>query len=477
MPGFLKAAVLRTTTLLRRAHADTRGSVSMMFVVLIIPLIACVGMAVDLGRAYRVQSIAQNAIDSATLAAGKAAQTNSSTPLTSATTAATNYFNTAKPTNVLSSTISFSANPTNTIFTVTGTTWVATPFLSILSRLSSGSAEAGAPSACTSKYSCLKIVNTATASIAAGGNGGSNVEVALMLDVTGSMTGSKIATLISAANDLVDTIIWTDQSQYTSRVAIAPFAPTVNVGSYFNAITGSSTTQSSQSCGWTGNWWSGWSWTCTTSNFSIGACVVDRTGTNAFTDVAPGTGNYLPSYYSATGDSSACTPSAIIQPLTSDKSALHTTINSLTAGGGTAGALGTAFAYYLLSPNWASVWGTASAPGSYSDLTTLNSNGAAKLQKYAVLMTDGDYNIMGGVGANQTTANNAALSLCTAMKNRGIVVYTVGFELQYSSAAATTMLTSCATSSSYFYDASSEAALVAAFRDIALKISSLRLTN
>lgn len=107
----------------------------------------------------------------------------------------------------------------------------------------------------------------------------------------------------------------------------------------------------------------------------------------------------------------------------------------------------------------------------------MNSNGAPKLQKYAILMTDGDYNIMGAQNANQTTVNNAALSLCTAMKNRGIIVYTVGYELQYSTPAATTLLTNCATSSAYFYDAQSEAALTAAFRDIALKISSLRLTN
>lgn len=471
VPGASKLA----KALLGRWICDRRGSVSMMFVVLIIPLIACVGMAVDLGRAYRIRAIAQNAIDSAVLAAGKAAQTNSSTPLTSATTAATNYFNAAKPTNVLSSTISFSGNANNTVFTVTGTTWVSTPFLSILSRLSNAGAEAGAPSACGSKYACLKVVTTASASIAAGGNGGSNVEVALMLDVTGSMDGSKITTLISAANDLVDTIIWTDQSQYTSRVAIAPFAPTVNVGNYFTAITGSSTSQSSQSCGWSGWGWNA-QWTCWTNNFSIGPCVVDRTGTQAYTDAVPATGQYLPSYYSATGStSSTCTPTTSIVPLTSDKTTLHTAINSLDANGGTAGALGTAFAYYLLSPNWATIWGTASAPGSYSDLTTLNSNGAPKLQKYAILMTDGDYNIMGGQNASTSTANTAALSLCTAMKNRSIVVYTVGFEL--SNNTAKTMLTSCATSSSYFYDASSEAALVAAFRDIALKISSLRLTN
>jgi hypothetical protein len=129
----------------------------------------------------------------------------------------------------------------------------------------------------------------------------------------------------------------------------------------------------------------------------------------------------------------------------------------------------------MISPNWASVWGTASAPGPYADLTSLNSNGAPKLKKIAVLMTDGDYNFMSGNTIAVATVNTAALAVCTGMKTAGITVYTVGFEL--SSTVAKTLLTSCASSTDKFYDASSEAALLAAFRDIALKISSLRLTN
>jgi hypothetical protein len=55
-----------------------------------------------------------------------------------------------------------------------------------------------------------------------------------------------------------------------------------------------------------------------------------------------------------------------------------------------------------------------------------------------------------------------------------IEVYTVGFQV---SSAAKTFLTNCATDSSHYYDATTEDALKAAFRDIALKISTLRLTN
>ena len=55
-------------------------------------------------------------------------------------------------------------------------------------------------------------------------------------------------------------------------------------------------------------------------------------------------------------------------------------------------------------------------------------------------------------------------SLCTAIKNAKIEVYTVGFEV---SSAAKSFLASCATDASHYYDATTEVALEAAFRDIA----------
>ena len=41
---------------------------------------------------------------------------------------------------------------------------------------------------------------------------------------------TKIQAVQSAAKDLIDIVVWSDQSQYYSRVALAPFAEAVNVG-------------------------------------------------------------------------------------------------------------------------------------------------------------------------------------------------------------------------------------------------------
>ena len=60
------------------------------------------------------------------------------------------------------------------------------------------------------------------------------------------------------------------------------------------------------------------------------------------------------------------------------------------------------------------------------------------------------------------------------MKDAKIEVYTVGFQV---SSASKTFLTHCATDANHYYDATSEIALQASFRDIALKIATLRLTN
>ena len=184
-----------------------------------------------------------------------------------------------------------------------------------------------------------------------------------------------------------------------------------------------------------------------------------------------------------------------IQPLSNDKTMLKRRIDKLQTGGSTGGHLGTAWAWYLLSPRWNYLFPAESAASPYADLTTLSPKGAPRLRKIAVLMTDGDYNInyCKGVEAknsdqspdiNCASENGKALaqaiSVCAAMKNplgdnvTKIEVFTIGFQV---SNASKTFLQNCATDAQHFYDATTGDALRAAFRDIALKISSLRLSH
>jgi hypothetical protein len=163
----------------------------------------------------------------------------------------------------------------------------------------------------------------------------------------------------------------------------------------------------------------------------------------------------------------ACRPSSVtILPLTNDKDALTAKIDTFVANGYTAGHIGTAFAWYMLSPEWSGIWPENSQPASYSDAAT---------KKIAILMTDGEYNTQYN-GTGYGTPSEQAVQLCANMKAKGIEVYTVGFDLG-GNETATSTLASCATDASYAYVAADGNELKQAFRDIAIKLSNLYLSK
>jgi Flp pilus assembly protein TadG len=482
----------RRSQALRGFVRSKSGNVGMMFAMLAIPLTAAVGLAIDMGRIYHVNMATQGALDAAALAAGRVAQVEKTDTINKAFKSASAYFDQSKPGDVLTSAIQFSPNSQQTEFKVTATSWVKTPFLSVLNIFTYKGSEDDAPPQCKGNYyACVKVVTSATAQIClncsdtGGGNSddGKSLEISMMLDVTGSMKGTPLSDMIAAAKDLVDIVVWDDQSKYTSRVALAPFAPAVNVGDeYFTAITGKSDDPDPDGDGYnypaecykkSGKLKDSCAGESEYKVKRYARCVHERTGAQAATDAAPtDSSTWLPpSSGPTTKTSPTCTPSAKIVPLTKDRDLLKKTIDGFTAGGTTAGQLGTAFAWYLLSPNWNTVWPKDSQVTAY---------GTEKVQKIAVLMTDGVYNTLQGeyysdVSSEATTALNQAKAICTGMKGKSITVYTVGFNLD--STAAKNMLKDCATSNDHYYDTSGGDALKAAFRDIALKISKLRLTN
>jgi Flp pilus assembly protein TadG len=441
---------------------DDRGSVAIMFALSIFVVFTLVGGAVDFGRAMVARERLQSAVDSSVLAAARVWQLEND--LTLAEEKALAHFDSNKPLEQ-SRVVSFTPDMQAATFTMVGETTVSTPFLSLVKQ-------------------SITVSTRGQALIAGGGNAGTNLEVSLMLDITGSMAGSKLTDLKAAAKDLIDIVVWADQAEFTSRVALAPFSAAVNAGSVlgpqvaYNPATSLTFKQRS----------GGNSTRYRTNTY----CLVERTGSEAFTDAAPTGNNKIPRAYQ-TGSSTACVPASTIVPLTSNKDSLKTVINGFTANGNTAGHLGTAWAWYLLSPNWASVYPTASKPKAYSMLTQTGEKGQPLLKKVAVLMTDGEYNQQycnstttgtagatipdydtGNSGANcrspNGTSTTQARALCTAMKAAGITVYTVGFEIGSSGAAFTT-LQGCASEPHMFYNTTTGDELRNAFRHIATSIA------
>jgi Flp pilus assembly protein TadG len=454
-------------------RSDERGVVAMIFGLLIIPLMMLIGLSVDFARWVQLRNESQSVVDSMALAAGRAAQMGTQA---SAMTAASNYFAAAKPNTLLGANYSITPKNGSTSFDIVVTGWMRTPFMSVAnvgrgSSGSAGSAAAGCPA--NNGFACMKVEAKATSVLAAGGNNGSNVEVSMMLDITGSMgpgygNGQKLADLKTAAKEAVDILVWSDQSKYTSKIALAPFSQRVNAGQYAPAITGQNPTKNGK---------------------LLIPCVTERIGSDKYKDTAPASGRWIGRFdpgsssgnsaqYDNDGDAvqgdcgnSDPKNNAKVLPLTKDKTLLTSHIDGLEPRGGTAGHLGTAWAWYTLSPNWNTIW-PSSAAGSYSDLTTYNTNGAPKLRKIAVLMTDGEYNQW---YSSSDDSKTQAAALCTAMKTAKIEIYTIGFQIDNN--AAKTLLQNCATDTSHYYDASTGEALKQAFRDIALKISSLRLSQ
>jgi Flp pilus assembly protein TadG len=219
--------------------------------------------------------------------------------------------------------------------------------------------------------------------------------------------------------------------------------------------------------------------------FQVTTCVSERT-TNPFTDAAPST-TPLGRNYSVGSDNPCPAAGNTIVPLTTDRNSLNTQIAALQAAGSTAGHIGTAWGWYMLAPNFGYLWPSASQPAAY---------GAASTLKIMVLMTDGAYNTSycngvisqtsgsgSGTTSNHINCNSAngdaptqASSLCTAMKAQGIIIYTVGFDLQ-GDQSAINLLTNCATDPSHFYNAADGQALQAAFQDIANSITNLRISH
>ena len=163
--------------------------------------------------------------------------------------------------------------------------------------------------------------------------------------------------------------------------------------------------------------------------------MTERIGANAYNDVAPvaattntlvGKGYFGNNATTSMRASQNYTDAEVnlIMPLTKrqDRCSKRASTSS-TTGGSTAGHLGTAWAWYLLSPNWNTVLPTspASAAGPYSDLTVTNSKGMPKLRKIAVLMTDGDYNINYCKGVEAKNSDQSPDINCNSENGKSLV--------------------------------------------------------
>jgi hypothetical protein len=304
-----------------------------------------------------------------------------------------------------------------------------------------------------------------------------NLEVALVLDVTSSMSEAEIDTLQQAATDLVATVMQGAGEGVTTRFSVVPYADAVNLGDYADLargplIAGTCTVPGCEKYKFQTD-------SLSYKTYSSTSCVTERTGDDAYTDDSVETSpvGYFYDFRSV------CSGNEIV-PLTDDTEAIEEAIETLKTGRYTAGQIGIAWGWYTLSPN-IGLWSGDNLPSTYDDSLT---------SKVVVVMTDGQFNtaycngVYSSDESNETAQNrincdaqngssrSQALALCTAMKANGIAIYTVGFDIS-SYTSATSLLSSCSSGSDYSYLADSTDDLLASFSDIALKLGDIRLSR
>ncbi len=495
--------------LCKRLKKDESGNAMLIFGLGIMAFMGAAGSAIDMGRAQMLQSQLSSSLDAAGLAAGATAST------ADIQTEATKFFN---------------ANFKASQFNATVDSIVATP--NVDRTLITLSAQATMPTVFMRYFGKTSVTVRADTEITRASKG---MEVVMVLDITGSMAGSKMTSLRNAANDLVDALFGNNTRLSNFWIGMVPYVASVNVGNH--------------NTGWLVNYdlslypaaypagvtkWKG----CveersTTSNLDINDTPPSATDAStrwpmyfwADNDVdnnwiqAGGTINLNQNFdYSneqARGPNVAC--GQPIQPFTSYKATIQTAINGLQhwRRGGTTSTIGLAWGWRLMSPRWRGMWGHEQVNG--QDRLPLDYN-TPLMEKVIVLMTDGVNEFFDGqdtiLGTNTdptfsdytaygrlddlrapvsttsqsqgiTNLNARMTTLCNMVKANNITIYTITFQLGNSTAHnnARTLFRNCATRPEYYFDAESQVSgssspdLRTVFRTIGDSLANLRISK
>ncbi len=208
-------------TFLRGLMTDARGNVAMLFGLSLPVLILMTVGGVDLHRASTVRVNLQDALDAATLAAARSPYSEDE-DLQAVGMATLRANLKAYPDIILrEADTTFSLNEDAVVVAssrVDVKALVANIFLPPYGKFMDDYLPVGAHSE----------VNRSSR----------NLEVALVLDITGSMAGSRITAMKAAARDLVDLVVQDVQEPYYTRMSVVPYSIGVNVGSWANAARG-----------------------------------------------------------------------------------------------------------------------------------------------------------------------------------------------------------------------------------------------
>ena len=461
-------AGLRSLSILRRFASDQKGNFAILFGLAAIPVVGAIGIAVDYSLANGSRTAMQAALDNTALALSK------QMPLTQAELDDKGWK-------------IFQANLGQTPLTITPSDLVITPAVGKLSLV----LNTKYPIRMAGVLSQYMPIDIPIGSRVDAVWGLGKVEVALALDNTGSMAGSKITQLISASHNLVEILKNAALTPGDAKVAIIPFGfqtkvdPVVNLDAtwlrwdLWEAAHGSCSVNGSNksicetahcsksqytsqsSCqSHSGTWYSAGTWTPDNHNTWNG-CIADRDKNYDADDTGvSSTATKFPAMQECGGLAQVMSlnynwgsPSSV------DPTTVHGRINQMVATGNTNVTIGLDWGFQMVSP-------AGTLP--FSQGAAYNT---ANLTKYVIILTDGD-NTQNRFGDSQTVIDERTTLACTNIKAKGIMIYSIRVINGNAN-----LLRNCATDPSMYFEVSDAAELAGVFNAIGSTIANLHLAK
>lgn len=217
--GTLGAEALSDKSMFADFKRDCEGKVVIIFALILIPLMAVVGFAVDFQQTVKRKGKVQLVLDSAVLAAARVKQTGAGDD--EVKLSVQQFFDAQ-----IAGLGGLNCDPTSVVIVP-------------------NSEEIDASVRCKQDTTLMKVVGNDEMSfkvISGSEYGIDKIDVAFMFDVSGSMnSNSRLVNLKSAAQEAVDTLLPAGASQElidNTRLAMVSYNSMVNAGDYFEAVTG-----------------------------------------------------------------------------------------------------------------------------------------------------------------------------------------------------------------------------------------------
>lgn len=498
----------RLKRLIQRMRDDRRGAIAALAAIAAVPLIGMTGIGIDAARGYMLKQRMGQALDAAGLAGGRAVFSASFSADVS------KFYYANIPQGFLDATLHnpvvvTSANK-DTV-TLTASAELPTTFTRVL----------GIDEMSVNARSVIKRASR-------------GLELVLSLDSTGSMAdNSKITKLKTAANSLLDIIYGeTVDTVDNLYVGVVPYTTTVNIGTgatrepWLTGYTASAysnspwrgcvearaypyeeaqadvvpATQKFKPYFYASTYNQSWYYNGNKVNNDYTADNSWRTGSASTTHTGNGPNKYC-----------QLANKAQVLPLQASKAKAKQAINAMAAdSAGTLTNVGLAWGWRMLSPNWRGLWSGSTQWATTTPATLPLDYHTPAMDKTLILLTDGLTNMPAGNGQTgcsngstpctfpygtytafgrlsearlgtvkkstaDTTLNTRILETCTAMKAKGITIYTI--VLEESSTVVQNTFSACASTPGHFYNSPSSDQLASVFQQIAIQLSNLRLAE